>query len=94
MTIVAQNRSLLINYDNVVAVNICGNYIHVYTTGNTNNFAIAEYNSEEDAFAVLMDMAESFSGRAYINPINNLGLAEERYDVYIMPEKNDVHHKD
>lgn len=49
MVIVSQNGKVLVNMDNVLAIEVSGNYIHAHPSSGGHPIALGRYESGEDA---------------------------------------------
>lgn len=58
MTLTTQNKKCFINYNNVVAVQVQGNYIHAFFSANEST-TIGTYSSEERALEVMSKLREA-----------------------------------
>lgn len=86
MTIVSQNGSCIVNYDNVVAISVQGRYIHAYSTSGE-NIPIGVYADEDRAKEVLVSIVEFLDEMDSVDVIHNVGLAAIAKTILVMPEE-------
>ena len=85
MTIVAQNRSVVVNYDNLVAVELRGNYIHAYPASGGNPIPIGVYDDDraKEVYADLVSKAYPPDCFVMESPDNFTAMKQYRYGVIV-----------
>lgn len=86
MTIISQNGSCIVNYDNVVAISVQGRYIHAFSTSGE-NIPIGVYGDEKRAGDVLSLIVDFIDDMDSVDIIHNIGLAEVTKSILYMPEE-------
>lgn len=76
MNIISQNKECIINYDNVLAIQSRGQYIHAYPVGGGQPIAIGMFATEERAKYILNDIIAGW-----------LDCPDPDYTVFQIPEK-------
>lgn len=86
MSILSQNRQCIINYDNMIAVQVHGKYIHCHIF-TKETIPIGLYKTEERACEVLEELFDFLSENFYVSTLNNIPVTQEKMDIYVMPEE-------
>lgn len=76
MNIISQNKECIINYDNVLAIQSRGQYIHAYPVGGGRPIPIGMFDTEERAKCVLNEIIVGW-----------LDCPDPDYTVFQVPEK-------
>lgn len=87
MTIINQDGTYAVNYDNCSVVNVNGSYIHSHSNDGS-VVSLGSYASEERAKEVLLEMMDALRNTEYIDVVlQNIGIARPRFVTYRMPEE-------
>ena len=86
MSILSQNRQCIINYDNMIAIQVHGQYIHCHSA-TQETIPIGLYKSDERACEVLEELFDFLSDNYYVSALNNVPITHEKVDIYVMPEE-------
>lgn len=85
MTIISQNREVAINYDNITAVELRGDYIQAYPANGGQPIPIGKYAAERarEVYAEMISTAYPQDRFTMDNPENFTAMKQYRYGVVV-----------
>lgn len=86
MTIINQDGTYAVNYDNCAVIVVNGPYVHSHSNDGS-VVSLGSYASEERAKEVLLELMDALTETDYIDVIQNIGIAREKFITYRMPEE-------